>query len=49
MRGVVGGVGVGVKKKGLGVCRMNGPTVLLGVKGIITQTLNGERNRARYM
>lgn len=38
MRGVGGGVGVGVRKKGLGVCRMKAASVLLEVKGIIMQT-----------
>lgn len=39
MRGVGGGVGVSVGKKGLGVCRMKAASALLGVKGIITQTM----------
>lgn len=42
MRGVGGGVGVGVGKKGQGVCRMNAASVLLGVKGMITQTMRRE-------
>lgn len=39
MRGVGGGVGVGVRKKGQGVCRIKAASVLLGVNGIITQTM----------
>lgn len=42
VRGVGGGVGVGVGKKGLGVCTMKAPLELPGVKGIITQTLGKE-------
>lgn len=44
MRGVGGGVGVGVGigKKGQGVSRMNAASVLLGVKGIIMQTIGKE-------
>lgn len=37
-----GGVGVGIRKKGLGVCRMKADSVLLGVKGMITQTMQQE-------
>lgn len=42
MRGVGGGVGVSVGKNGLGVCRMKAASVLLGVKGIIMQTMAKE-------
>lgn len=43
VRGVDGGVEVGVGKKGLGVCTMKAPLELPGVKGIITQTLGKGR------
>lgn len=37
-----GGVGVGVGKKGLGVCRMKAASGPLEVKGIIMQTMGKE-------
>lgn len=39
MGGVGGGVGVRDGEKGVGVCRMKACSVLLGVKGIIMQTM----------
>lgn len=36
---VGGGVGVCIEKKGLDACRMKAASVLLGVKGIIMQTM----------
>lgn len=47
MRGEGGGVGVSDGKKGLRVCKMKAPSVLLGVKGIIMQTT--VQKRARHM
>lgn len=47
VRGEGGGVGVSDGKKGLGVCKMKAPSVLLGVKGIIMQTT--AKRRARHM
>lgn len=45
----MGGVGVGFgvrdSEKGLGVCRMKARSVLLGVKGIIMQTMGKEYGR----
>lgn len=40
-----GGVGVGAGKKGLGVCTMKAPSVLLGVKGIIMQTMGKKQGK----
>ena len=37
--GVGGGVGVSGGQKGLGVCTMKAPSALLGVRGIIMQTM----------
>lgn len=45
MRGVDGGVGVSTGKKGLGVCTMKAPSVLLGVKGIIMQTMGKKQGK----
>lgn len=42
MRGVGGGVGVGVGKRGLGVCRIKAVSVPPGVKGIIIKTMGKE-------
>lgn len=45
MGGEGGGVGVRHGEKGLGVCRMKAHSVLLGVKGIIMQTMGKEYGR----
>lgn len=45
VRGEDGGVGVGTGKEGLRVCRMKACSVLLGVKGIIMQTMGKERGK----
>lgn len=45
MRGEGGDVGVSDGKKGLGVCKMKAPSVLLGVKGIIIQTMAKEKGK----